>query len=270
MAADDSRYDGLFFNAAQQCGGIDPLFSAFFGFLHRKTDFYVGCKTKQDAEKVMMSSFNKYWEMSQEKRDKQERENKKRDAEMAAKRLVKERKDKEEWEAKEAAKKSKGKKEENSTGGCSFEEVDDDVPVGVVVEEVTDDKENSDPSKSSSKNNNKKEKLLVDDESEDSSKPTEKPKPQSPEEEDTGPAPEGNGGKVESDKHCYTWTQTLQTCDMFIPIKPGTLSRELKVEIKADSLKVSLFEIVRWRIDLVWFETLRGSEFVNWNRILRC
>lgn len=197
MAADDTRFDGLFFQAAQQVGGIDSLFDAFFGFLSRKTDFYVGCKDKPEAEKMMQKSFDRYWAASEEKRRNEAAKNAKIDAEKAAKRLAKEKKDREEWEASNQQKKG---------DNCSFEEVDEDMPVGVV--------------KSSCENGNA---------------PLSEPKEQHPEEEDTTPPPVGNGGTVEGK---YSWVQTLSTADMYIPIKPGTQSRELKVEIKADSLKV--------------------------------
>jgi hypothetical protein len=38
---DSGAFDDLFAQAASRAGGIDGLFDAFFGFLHRKTDFYI-------------------------------------------------------------------------------------------------------------------------------------------------------------------------------------------------------------------------------------
>ncbi|KAG3115051.1 hypothetical protein PI124_g1888 [Phytophthora idaei] len=35
------RFDALLAQMAQQHGGVEPLLDSFFGFLHRKTDFYV-------------------------------------------------------------------------------------------------------------------------------------------------------------------------------------------------------------------------------------
>ncbi|EEY57584.1 nuclear migration protein nudC-like protein [Phytophthora infestans T30-4] len=35
------RFDALLAQMAQQHGGVEPLLESFFGFLHRKTDFYV-------------------------------------------------------------------------------------------------------------------------------------------------------------------------------------------------------------------------------------
>ena len=41
MAPTAEEVDQLFMMAAERSGGIDPLLKAFFGFLHRRTDFYV-------------------------------------------------------------------------------------------------------------------------------------------------------------------------------------------------------------------------------------
>jgi hypothetical protein len=40
MSAEESIYDDFFLQIAGRAGGISPLLNAFFGFLHRKTDFY--------------------------------------------------------------------------------------------------------------------------------------------------------------------------------------------------------------------------------------
>ena len=41
MEGGNERYDDVFMGLAQQHGGIQPLLQSFFGFLHRRTDFYV-------------------------------------------------------------------------------------------------------------------------------------------------------------------------------------------------------------------------------------
>jgi hypothetical protein len=55
-------------------------------------------------------------------------------------------------------------------------------------------------------------------------------------EDDDGPAPEGNGGKTEH----YVWTQTLQEAHVTFPVPDGTLSKQVAVEIRSNSLKVGL------------------------------
>ena len=68
----------------------------------------------------------------------------------------------------------------------------------------------------------------------DSTKST-KPPTDEDEEDENIPPPVGNGGATDR----YTWTQTLQTCDCMIPVKPGSKSRDLLIDIKAGSLKVT-------------------------------
>lgn len=45
----DGRFDDLFLQIAGQMGGIEPLLDEFFGFLSRKTDFYVEFEPNQKA-----------------------------------------------------------------------------------------------------------------------------------------------------------------------------------------------------------------------------
>ena len=45
-----AKYDEVFANIAGDCGGIQPLLDAFFGFLHRRTDFYVTVEEGVKAE----------------------------------------------------------------------------------------------------------------------------------------------------------------------------------------------------------------------------
>lgn len=70
----ECKYDDLFTEIAGRCGGLDPFLSAFFGFLHRKTDFYVEVnpiidgsyeKTEQGfphgvAERMIVAAMKKY------------------------------------------------------------------------------------------------------------------------------------------------------------------------------------------------------------------
>jgi len=37
---EDTRFDGLFISAIQQCQGIEKFYDALFSFMRRKTDFF--------------------------------------------------------------------------------------------------------------------------------------------------------------------------------------------------------------------------------------
>jgi len=67
----DGKFDDLFTHIAGSAGGIEPLLDEFFGFLHRKSDFYVQFHPEKgnvykmgfpegDAEKMLLKSFRKY------------------------------------------------------------------------------------------------------------------------------------------------------------------------------------------------------------------
>jgi hypothetical protein len=53
--ASECKLDELFMNIAGQLGGLNPLLRAFFGFLHRRTDFYV-CWDDEVATQLKPSS----------------------------------------------------------------------------------------------------------------------------------------------------------------------------------------------------------------------
>ena len=44
---------------AQQMGGIDPLLDSFFGFMRRKTDFFVGAASGTAAQETVLKAFEK-------------------------------------------------------------------------------------------------------------------------------------------------------------------------------------------------------------------
>ena len=46
-------------NMAQQMGGIDPLLDSFFGFMRRKTDFFVGAASGTAAQETVLKAFEK-------------------------------------------------------------------------------------------------------------------------------------------------------------------------------------------------------------------
>ncbi len=67
---ENGRFDEPFTQIAGQAGGIKPLLDSFFGFLQRKTDFYVEFENKKanhkmgfpkgEAERMLLKAFRKY------------------------------------------------------------------------------------------------------------------------------------------------------------------------------------------------------------------
>jgi len=56
------------------------------------------------------------------------------------------------------------------------------------------------------------------------------------ESEDDTPAPEGNGATTDK----YTWTQQLANLEVFVPIKPGTRSKQIICDISVGKLKIGI------------------------------
>lgn len=66
---ENNKFDEIFLQIAGQAGGIEPLLDEFFGFLSRKTDFYIEYQLNEKAkmgfppginEKMVLRSFKKY------------------------------------------------------------------------------------------------------------------------------------------------------------------------------------------------------------------
>ena len=68
--ADQEKYDEVFMQIAGQIGSVQGVLDNFFGFMHRKTDFYVQYENDQTdakmgfpvgvAEKMVLNSFRKH------------------------------------------------------------------------------------------------------------------------------------------------------------------------------------------------------------------
>lgn len=91
----DDRFDGMLLNIAQShTGGVESLMDTFFGFLSRKTDFFVGAGAG-DAEAAVMKAYKKWAGKAKEDADKRKAEQEKaqkvraaREAAEAAKRAA--------------------------------------------------------------------------------------------------------------------------------------------------------------------------------------
>ena len=80
MSSDNASFDDMYIQIASRAGNIDNLLSSFFGFLHRKTDFYVeipdNYKSKMGfppnvAQHKMLNAFKHYPMKTPEKKDMQ-------------------------------------------------------------------------------------------------------------------------------------------------------------------------------------------------------
>ena len=66
---------------AQQMGGIDPLLDSFFGFMRRKTDFFVGAASGTAAQETVLKAFEKNRARADEETKEKAAKEKKRKAE---------------------------------------------------------------------------------------------------------------------------------------------------------------------------------------------
>jgi len=208
---DAEKFDGLLLTLAQQHkGGVHELLNTFFGFLHRKTDFFHGAADGV-PRKTVLGAMEQYEKLAAEKRkevakEKQERENKLKEQRERSKR-----KEDEEFS-------KLNKPQENGTSP-KIEEVTEE-------EANTIEKENA---KSKVVNGKKdaevEEESKSDDEEDEDAKGKMKPN-------------KGNGADLEN----YKWVQTLEEIDLSVPSGVGfpLKSRDVIVEFGQTTLKVGL------------------------------
>jgi len=71
---DVEKYDGILLTLAQQHkGGVKDLLNTFFGFLHRKTDFFHGAPDGV-PRKTVLEALEQYEKLASQKRKEVERE----------------------------------------------------------------------------------------------------------------------------------------------------------------------------------------------------
>ena len=66
--ADETKFDGLFINAVQHSGGIEPFYDALFSFMRRKTDFFT---SEEQSTKVVNDKMSKHMVIFREEKKKQ-------------------------------------------------------------------------------------------------------------------------------------------------------------------------------------------------------
>lgn len=200
------RFDGMLLAIAQQCeGGIAELLDVFFGFLERKTDFFIGAG-KANAEKMVLSKFKEHQKKVEEKKEKEKKEA-------------------------ESLKAAKAQKEAQQKTEAKIQEVTEEEAERIKREEQ--ERKEKEQKEAEEKNTKKDEKSengetakadCSEDEDEDAKG---KLKPNS-----------GNGADLEN----YRWTQTLQEVEAWIPLNVSfkVKGRDVIVDIQQSHLKVGL------------------------------
>lgn len=72
------KFDEIFLQIAGQIGGIEPLLDEFFGFLSRKTDFYIEYKEDERANMGFPPGVNQRMVREIEKRIRKKKERNKK------------------------------------------------------------------------------------------------------------------------------------------------------------------------------------------------
>lgn len=200
------RFDGMLLAIAQQCeGGIAELLDVFFGFLERKTDFFIGAG-KANAEKMVLSKFKEHQKKVEEKKEKEKKEA-------------------------ESLKAAKAQKEAQQKTEAKIQEVTEEEAERIKREEK--ERKEKEQKEAEEKNTKKDEKsengeTAKADGSEDEDEDAKgKLKPNS-----------GNGADLEN----YRWTQTLQEVEAWIPLNVSfkVKGRDVIVDIQQSHLKVGL------------------------------
>jgi len=197
------KYDGILLTMAQQHkGGVKELLNTFFGFLHRKTDFFHGAADGV-PRKTVLEAMSQFEKLAAQKRKEVEKEKEERERKL-----------------KEQREKQKKKEEEE------FSKVNQNGS-GAKIEEVTDEeaKEFMAGNKKEAAVNGKKEESKSDDEEDEDAKGKMKPNA-------------GNGADLEK----YKWTQVLEEVDLMVPSGVGfpLKSKDVIVEFSKQRLKVGL------------------------------
>lgn len=200
------RFDGMLLAIAQQCeGGIAELLDVFFGFLERKTDFFIGAG-KANAKKMVLSKFKEHQKKVEEKKEKEKKEA-------------------------ESLKAAKAQKEAQQKTEAKIQEVTEEEAERIKREEQ--ERKEKEQKEAEEKNTKKDEKsengeTAKADGSEDEDEDAKgKLKPNS-----------GNGADLEN----YRWTQTLQEVEAWIPLNVSfkVKGRDVIVDIQQSHLKVGL------------------------------
>lgn len=210
--AEGEKFDGILLNVAQQVGSIDGILEHFFGFLHRKTDFFSGAQDEQAAQELVLKYFQKYWKEGVKKREETAEKNRKADEERKQRAEEKRKKDEAEYQKRQE---EMAKKEEQPK-----------------IEEITEEEAEQIKADKAAKKDAKDEEALK----EAAEKEVAKHEGDEDEESSKEPPPPGNGGTTDK----YFWTQTLSALEVHVHVRPGVKAREVVCDIGTETLKVGL------------------------------
>ncbi|SBS85993.1 nuclear movement protein, putative [Plasmodium ovale] len=219
----NEKFDFLMLNIAKECGDINSLMNVFFSFLLRKTDFITNSKNVEQCEEIVLKTLRKHYKKKNEYVAKMRKEYEKMDQEK--KRLLQ----------RECTGVSGVSGGGSVSGGCTSEEAhvgknaskstnngtisgEQVLDNHIVSGDNTTNKETKQQIASAKKSPGKGSRAT--DESDDS---------------DEEP-PKGNGGRTDK----YTWTQTLNSVDMYIRLDDRVTTKDIKVDLTYKKLYVKV------------------------------
>jgi len=213
----DDRFDNLFATVASNANGIEPLLDVFFGFLLRRTDFFVSPnQTSQHVEKVVLDACRKHQALAEPRRQQIAAEHKAKDAAAAKLRAAKQHQQSQQQQQQQHTPHVPPPVTENPRVEEIFDDASGDqpAPIAIDLDEVDDvDVVKDDVDVVNNDNDN--------------------------DDEDSGgfdPSKHGNGGATDR----YTWTQTLKSVEVMIDVPDGTRGSSCSVNITPTMLKISV------------------------------
>lgn len=211
-------FDEMLMNVISRAEGIENFMDVFFGFLHRRTDFY-GSVDEETARNRVLKSFNKWLKLN-EKSMKEKEDAKAR---------------KEKYEAEQRAKKQEEKKSESS----GLVEVSEEEAERIVAEEkakkVAPVENKAAPAKPSSSGPKEPERAEMTNGG--ISKMDAKTDDEDTNADETKLMPNRqNGANFEH----YQWGQSLEDCEVRIPIKSAGKLRGRDIECKLTKTKLKI------------------------------
>ncbi|KMZ79295.1 nuclear movement protein [Plasmodium vivax India VII] len=239
----NEKFDFIMLNIAKECGDINSLMNHFFSFLLRKTDFITNSKNVEQCEEIVLKTLRKYYRRKEEYLMKLKKEYEKMDEEK--KKIYQRentngssgRKD----EMSEKKKNANLKMNHNVKNGTATSldntqeekrvvEIDEDGKMGDEELAIHQHLPNG-------KGDSNKKKPISSPPAKGKAKNERKANLSEESDEDTNDEPpKGNGGQTEK----YTWTQTINSLDMYINLEQKVKTKDIKLQITYKKLYVNV------------------------------